>query len=99
MEDTPIHRATRRICGLPRSSHSNTTIKPPKCYKKVFAILMMIEKPGRISRFVEGVCDADLPLLKRLRSKPGKPFTLVRDDSEGKNLSASRPGSSRQSKN
>jgi hypothetical protein len=47
----------------------------------------MIEKPGRISRFVEeGVGDDDLPLVKRTRRKPGKPFTLVRDDAEHRKL-------------
>ncbi|KAF2132923.1 kinase-like protein [Dothidotthia symphoricarpi CBS 119687] len=36
-----------------------------KLYRKVFAILLFIRRPSRIWSFVEeGVCDADLPLMK-----------------------------------
>jgi len=82
------HRDARRICGLPRSSRSHSaSLKPPKCYSKIFTILMLIQKPGRISRFVEEeVCDADLPLVKLKRRKPLKPFRLARISNTPKKL-------------
>lgn len=70
-----------RICAIP--------IAEEKSYRKIFAILVLIEKTGSILEFLgEGVHDGDLPLMKLgLDRKPGI-FEFGRKPEEGK---ASRP--------
>jgi hypothetical protein len=87
-ESGPVRRDARRICGLPSTSPLQLFFfTPPKCYIKIFAILMLIRKPGRISRFLEEeIWDADLPLVKLQRRKRAKPFTLVRRSNTSKKL-------------
>lgn len=49
--------------------------------RRLFAILLMIEKPSKIWQFVdEGITDADLPFLK---VQAGNKITLVRNRAEG----------------
>lgn len=52
-----------------------------KSYRKIFAILLFIRRPSRLWSFVEdGVCDADLPLIKVPRKKgPEGRFHLRRE--------------------
>jgi hypothetical protein len=46
-------------------SRSTTDLLALKIYRKVFAILLLIGQPTALVHFIEeGVCDADLPLLK-----------------------------------
>ena len=49
-------------------------------YRKIFAILLFIERPSEIIKFiVEGLCDADLPLMKYDGSgQNSKTFSLYR---------------------
>ena len=60
----------RQICGSHRSG-----LGQPRTYRKIFAILVMIEMPHKIKRFLkERVCDADLPLDSRVVSGKVKLF-------------------------
>ncbi|KAK4104406.1 kinase-like protein [Parathielavia hyrcaniae] len=46
-----------------------------KRFQKIMAILLLIERPSRIRKFVkEGVCDADLPLVWSEATANTKPF-------------------------
>ncbi|KAK0614519.1 kinase-like domain-containing protein [Immersiella caudata] len=86
-----------RICGSGEQSWrshfeaptgTKTVTKRPdntsQSYRKILAILILIDRPSRIYDFVEeGICDADLPLEKF--SPPGKPshrWELRRKDSK-----------------
>jgi hypothetical protein len=67
-----------------RGSHEHMD----KSFRKVFATLLLIERPGEIRKFIEeGVCDADLPLRKSKESgKNAKTFSLYRRDAPGVSL-------------
>ena len=80
-----IRRIARQICGT--SSFPKAVAKadrslqasqerrlPHKSYRNLFAVLILIGVPEEITSFVEeGICDADLPLIKipRKRSRRG----------------------------
>jgi hypothetical protein len=50
-----------------------------KCFRKILAILLLIERPGTIRKFIEeGLCDANLPLIKVPDAKKIKAFSLCR---------------------
>ncbi|KAF2500443.1 kinase-like protein [Lophium mytilinum] len=77
-----LQEVASKICGdfqyyEVSSDTEDEHLKMPsrqKSYRKIFAILLLLERSHRISSFVEeGVCDADLPLAL---SKPRKPFKL-----------------------
>lgn len=85
-----IQTEARSICGgvehglasdTEDEQHARHVQQPSeKSYRKIFAILLLIERPSRIRSFVEeGVCDADLPLVNvpRTNGLPG-PFRLRR---------------------
>jgi serine/threonine protein kinase len=83
-----IEAEARRICGDVEQDRSASDtegdqyMRQPgeKSYRKIFAILLLIERPAKIRSFVEkGVCDADLPLIKvpRTNRLPGS-FKLRR---------------------
>ncbi|KAF4625921.1 hypothetical protein G7Y89_g12242 [Cudoniella acicularis] len=58
-----------------------------KSFRKVFAILLLIERPGTIGRFIdEEVYDVDLPLRKVPRKKNSKAFSLCRRDGSDSSL-------------
>ncbi|KAK0613669.1 kinase-like domain-containing protein [Immersiella caudata] len=64
-------RLARTICGADEpqtakdSKASSSPTTPKKSYFKIFAILVLIGWPTQIQHFVEeGVCDADLPLVR-----------------------------------
>ncbi|KAI1322752.1 hypothetical protein F5Y16DRAFT_29189 [Xylariaceae sp. FL0255] len=49
------------------------------CYRKIFAILLLIQKAPNIKRFIkEGVCDADLPLTRVLDGRTANSYTMRR---------------------
>ena len=60
-----------------------------KSFRKVFATLLLIDRPGTIRKFIdEGVCDADLPLRKlEAPGKNAKTFSLCRKGAPGVSLS------------
>jgi hypothetical protein len=48
-----------------------------KSFRKIFAILILIERPGAIKKFIEeGICDSDLPLIKKRLPTNDKAFSL-----------------------
>ncbi|KAL3301868.1 kinase-like protein, partial [Colletotrichum asianum] len=48
-----------------QNSSQTENLTNEKSYLKILAILILIERPGRIKLFMDsGVCDADLPLVK-----------------------------------
>jgi hypothetical protein len=59
-----------------------------KSFRKIFATLLLIEWPGEIRKFIEeGVCDADLPLIKSNESgNSAKTFSLYRKTAPGVSL-------------
>jgi hypothetical protein len=59
-----------------------------KCFRKIFAILLLIDEPGAIRKFIdEGVCDADLPLKKyETTGKHAKTFSFCRWGAPGVSL-------------
>lgn len=80
-----IKAEARTICGgthwVPTVSASSNDIKDgvPKSFRKIFAILLLIEHPLKIRRFIEeGVCDSDLPFQKIPLGKRRTPFELRR---------------------
>lgn len=58
----------KEICGIRQVAHtekasSEKTASPACYYQRIFAILVLIEQPRKIRRFLKDkVCDADLPL-------------------------------------
>lgn len=56
-----------------------------KTFRKIFATLLLIELPGEIRRFIEeGVCDADLPLMKSDETgQSARTFSLYRKTAPG----------------
>ena len=58
--------AVRKICGSDQSREPSTSEKdlhPINIFRKIFAILVLIDKPRYIEKFIEdGICDAHLPL-------------------------------------
>jgi hypothetical protein len=84
------------ICGQssPRSSPRLSLQPTPQerqqqnnvSFRKIFSILVLIGRPGRIRAFVEeGVRDSDLPLVKKFK-KNGVQFSLVRANAKDKRL-------------
>jgi len=80
-----LKRKARRILGggdpeCKEASGRNTKDSGGKCFRKVFAILVLIERPGMIGRFVgEGVCDDDLPF----QLTGSWPYRMCRRDNGG----------------
>lgn len=62
-----LQQETKVICGIPFATsldHSQDYISFDR-YRKIFAILLLINRPGAIRKFIrEGLCDAHLPLVK-----------------------------------
>ena len=56
-----------------------------KTFRKIFATLLLIELPGEIRKFIEeGVCDADLPLMKSDETgQSTRTFSLCRKAAPG----------------
>lgn len=83
-----IKAEARKICGPFKQVESSEKVKDEhqpeqKSYQKILAILLLIEQPSKIRTFMEeGVCDADLPLVKGPRSNghPGSISLCRRDD-------------------
>ncbi|KAI3336767.1 kinase-like domain-containing protein [Xylariaceae sp. AK1471] len=74
-----IKKDAETICGNSRSTPviDGHDREIPKCYRKIFAILLLIDEPRAIRKFVrEGVCDAHLPLVKVPAGKSTKAFSL-----------------------
>ncbi|KAI8951209.1 hypothetical protein F4801DRAFT_578749 [Xylaria longipes] len=84
-----IKRDADVICGRPSSSivSDGNDRETPRCFRKIFAILLLVERPGAIRRFVrEGVCDANLPLVKVPIGNNTKTFSL-RIERDNKHIS------------
>ncbi|KAH8897355.1 kinase-like protein [Thozetella sp. PMI_491] len=74
-----IEQEARLVCGNPTSKGAYVHSKPRKCFRKIFAILLLIGQPGAIWEFVnEGICDADLPLSHRLNATGSVASELTR---------------------
>jgi hypothetical protein len=70
---------THATCVQWESIQSFTPSTAIESFQQVFAILMLIGRPKRIWSFVkEGVCDADLPLLKKRQDPAGGIYELRR---------------------
>ncbi|KAM7205422.1 kinase-like domain containing protein, partial [Naviculisporaceae sp. PSN 640] len=67
LEEERLDQDAARICGA--SAACGLDAKP-KSFRKILAILLLIDRPSRIRQFVEeGVCDDNLPLeLVRVRN-------------------------------
>jgi hypothetical protein len=76
-----IEVEARKICAgpLPETTAEIDQQLRDKSFRKIFAILLLIERPFRIWKFVdEAVCDADLPLMKVPRKNRPGAFKLRR---------------------
>ncbi|KAJ3538688.1 hypothetical protein NM208_g5802 [Fusarium decemcellulare] len=79
---TDIEARARQICGISHRSTTPNDNRGPgtRSFKKIFAILLLIDRKSKIMNFVnEGVCDTDLPLHKVDLNKR-KHFRLARKD-------------------
>ncbi|KAI1164598.1 kinase-like domain-containing protein [Nemania serpens] len=74
-----LQQETKVICGEPLATsldHSRDCITFDR-YRKIFAILLLISRPGAIRKFIrEGLCDAHLPLVKTPVERKVRSFTL-----------------------
>ncbi|KAI0146342.1 kinase-like protein [Xylariaceae sp. FL1272] len=77
--DSELKEEARRICGRDSIMVPHNNSSDNACfhsYRKVFAILLLINRPGAIRSFMmEGLCDAHLPLV---RASVGKKYVLHR---------------------
>jgi hypothetical protein len=74
-----IREYSRKICEETPQPRDDDDDRPPKIksFKKIFAILVLIEKTTSISKFLEeDVNDLDLPLVKIEDGKTGARFDL-----------------------
>jgi hypothetical protein len=95
LKKTPdeIISLARRICKeIPQPKNDEDTRAPKiKSFKKIFVILLMIEKMEHILDFLEeDVNDLDLPLVKAYKSGNGSRFDLKRSREIGKTLKCFR---------
>ncbi|SPQ24629.1 87674b28-6914-427c-8240-07f8f05b0d98 [Thermothielavioides terrestris] len=69
-----------RVGSTPTTPRFPRHMRSDQRFQKIMAILLLIERPSRIRSFVEeGVCDADLPLVKVLTKRiPFKRWELRR---------------------
>jgi hypothetical protein len=80
-----IEEKAQTICAYPSPEATFVGSRQliSKSFRKVFAILLLIARPGNIRKFIdEGVCDTDLPLRKVPRKKNPKAFSLCRKDED-----------------
>ncbi|KAJ9148594.1 Kinase-like protein [Pleurostoma richardsiae] len=87
--ESEIHAMARKICELTTSTgaaeYSEQLDK--RSFRKIFAILLLIERPSKIWNFVEeGVSDADLPLVKIQRKSRPWTFKLRRKEARHTSL-------------
>ncbi|KAH9208073.1 kinase-like domain-containing protein, partial [Leptodontidium sp. 2 PMI_412] len=74
-----------KICGIDYGENGSRKVT---CFRKIFVILVLIDKTPAITKFIEiGLSDSDLPLVlaKRMDSKGSKELRLSRNPE--KNLS------------
>lgn len=86
LDSTMISRYAKSICGTAPDEVEHKS----SSFKKIFAILILCDKPKSILRFMsEGVSDSKLPLVKSVPTDggsstlPGSIFDLSRRDREG----------------
>lgn len=95
-----LERETHLINGTsPDSSikgvKSLSRIRRSRCYRKIFAILLLIDRPDAIRKFIadavhhQGICDHDLPLVRAPLTRSTKPFCLRARNNTGKEVSFS----------
>lgn len=77
LDATTIKGYAARICGTVQQNNSEK-----RSFKKIFAILVLCERPRSIPKFLEeGISDSDLPLQKLTSTtNPPNIFNLVRKD-------------------
>ncbi|KAF5008605.1 hypothetical protein FDECE_5139 [Fusarium decemcellulare] len=82
MSQTDIDARARQICGssdMPGDDRDSGTVT----FKKIFAILLLIDCQSKITDFIdEQVCDDDLPLHKAWENGKRKCFRLTRKGKE-----------------